>query len=49
MVSVYMTDTISDADSYKLPEDPTIYDANKYFLNWSTSKDGKSGPIMRSH
>ena len=40
---VYMTDTISDADSYKLPEDPTIYDANKYFLNWSTSKDGKSG------
>ncbi|WP_236786589.1 SHIRT domain-containing protein [Anaerococcus ihuae] len=40
---VYMTDTISDADSYKLPEDPTIYDANKYFVNWSTSKDGKSG------
>ena len=41
---VYMTDTISDADSYKLPEDPTIYDANKHFVNWSTSKDGKSGP-----
>ena len=40
---VYMTDTINDADSYKLPEDPTIYDANKYFVNWSTSKDGKSG------
>ena len=40
---VYMTDTISDADSYKLPEDPTIYDANKYFVNWSTSKDGSSG------
>ncbi|MDU3087704.1 MAG: hypothetical protein E6705_07335 [Peptoniphilus harei] len=53
---VYMTDTISDADSYKLPEDPTIYDANKYFVNWSTSKDGKSGQkmenlvfMMRSH
>ncbi|MDU2025020.1 MAG: InlB B-repeat-containing protein, partial [Finegoldia magna] len=41
---VYMTDTVTDADSYKLPEDPTIYDANKYFVNWSTSKDGKSGP-----
>ena len=40
---VYMTDTISDASSYKLPVDPTIYDANKYFVNWSTSKDGKSG------
>ena len=41
---VYMTDTVTDASSYKLPEDPTIYDANKYFVNWSTSKDGKSGP-----
>lgn len=40
---VYMTDTITDASSYKLPVDPTIYDANKYFINWSTSKDGKSG------
>ena len=40
---VYMTDTISDASSYKLPVDPTIYDANKYFVNWSTSKDGSSG------
>ena len=40
---VYMTDTITDASSYKLPVDPTIYDANKYFVNWSTSKDGKSG------
>ena len=40
---VYMTDTISDASSYKLPVDPTIYDANKHFVNWSTSKDGKSG------
>ena len=40
---VYMTDTISDASSYKLPVDPTIYDANKYFVNWSTSKYGKSG------
>ena len=41
---VYMTDTVTDASSYKLPEDPTIYDANKYFVNWSTSKDGKSVP-----
>ena len=41
---VYMTDTVTDDSSYKLPEDPTIYDANKYFVNWSTSKDGKSGP-----
>lgn len=41
---VYMTDTVTDASSYKLPEDPTIYDANKHFLNWSTSKDGKSDP-----
>ncbi|MDU0944957.1 MAG: SHIRT domain-containing protein [Anaerococcus vaginalis] len=40
---VYMTDTISDASSYKLPVDPTIYDANKYFVNWSTSKDGSTG------
>ncbi len=40
---VYMTDTISDASSYKLPVDPTIYDANKYFVNWSETKDGKSG------
>ena len=40
---VYMTDTITDASSYKLPVDPTIYDANKYFVNWSTSKDGSSG------
>ena len=40
---VYMTDTISDASSYKLPVEPTIYDANKYFVNWSTSKDGSSG------
>ena len=40
---VYMTDTITDANSYKLPVDPTIYDANKYFVNWSTSKDGSSG------
>ncbi|MBS4883100.1 MAG: InlB B-repeat-containing protein, partial [Peptoniphilus harei] len=40
---VYMTDTITDASSYKLPVDPTIYDSNKYFVNWSTSKDGKSG------
>ena len=38
-----MTDTITDASSYKLPVDPTIYDANKYFVNWSTSKDGSSG------
>lgn len=41
---VYMTDTITDASSYKLPADPTIYDDNAYFVNWSTSKDGKSGP-----
>ena len=41
---VYMTDTITDASSYKLPVDPTIYDDNEYFVNWSTSKDGKSGP-----
>ncbi|MDU5571116.1 MAG: InlB B-repeat-containing protein, partial [Peptoniphilus harei] len=41
---VYMTDTITDASSYKLPVDPTIYDANKYFVNWSTSKDGSSDP-----
>ena len=40
---VYMTDTITDASSYKLPVEPTIYDANKYFVNWSTSKDGSSG------
>ena len=40
---VYMTDTITDASSYKLPVDPTIYDANKYFVNWSETKDGKSG------
>ncbi|MDU5571407.1 MAG: SHIRT domain-containing protein, partial [Peptoniphilus harei] len=40
---VYMTDTIADASSYKLPVDPTIYDANKYFVNWSETKDGKSG------
>ena len=40
---VYMTDTITDASSYKLPVDPTIYDANKYFVNWSSSKDGSSG------
>ena len=40
---VYMTDTINDASSYKLPVDPTIYDANKYFVNWSETKDGKSG------
>lgn len=39
-----MTDTITDASSYKLPADPTIYDDNAYFVNWSTSKDGKSGP-----
>ncbi|MDU4334969.1 MAG: InlB B-repeat-containing protein, partial [Finegoldia magna] len=41
---VYMTDTITDASSYKLPVDPTIYDANKYFVNWSETKDGSSGP-----
>ncbi|KGF06860.1 hypothetical protein HMPREF1633_16155, partial [Tissierellia bacterium S5-A11] len=41
---VYMTDTITDASSYKLPVDPTIYDANKYFVNWSTSKEGSSDP-----
>ncbi len=40
---VYMTDTITDASSYKLPVDPTIYDANKYFVNWSATKDGSSG------
>lgn len=40
---VYMTDTITDASSYKLPVDPTIYDDNAYFVNWSTSKDGSSG------
>ena len=40
---VYMTDTITDASSYKLPVDPTIYDANKYFKNWSATKDGSSG------
>ncbi|MDU2648961.1 InlB B-repeat-containing protein [Anaerococcus vaginalis] len=40
---VYMTDTISDASSYKLPVDPTIYDANKHFVNWSETKDGSSG------
>ncbi len=40
---VYMTDTITDASSYKLPVDPTIYDANKYFVNWSETKDGSSG------
>ena len=40
---VYMTDTITDASSYKLPVDPTIYDDNEYFVNWSTSKDGSSG------
>ncbi|WP_052332282.1 SHIRT domain-containing protein [Levyella massiliensis] len=38
-----MTDTITDASSYKLPVDPTIYDANKYFVNWSATKDGSSG------
>ena len=41
---VYMTDTITDASSYKLPADPTIYEANKYFVNWSETKDGSSGP-----
>ena len=40
---VYMTDTITDASSYKLPVDPTIYDASKHFVHWSTSKDGLSG------
>ena len=39
---VYMTDTITDASSYKLPVDPTIYDANKHFVKWSTSKDSSS-------
>ena len=40
---VYMTDTITDASSYKLPVDPTIYDASKHFVHWSTSKNGSSG------
>ena len=40
---VYMTDTITDASSYKLPVDPTIYDASKHFVHWSETKADSTG------
>ena len=39
---VFTTDTIDKDDTeYKIPSDPIIYDANRYFVYWTTSKDEK--------